>query len=400
MRVEIIEASGVGRGPTPGPTFGILSTYPPTACGLATFSAALATGLTAGGAEVRVVQVLDSTDRTATTASSVSSRGGRVVGELVNGSPASMATTIDLLDDCDVVVVQHEYGLYGGADGDEVVAIVRALRVPTIVIAHTVLVHPTAHQRSVLEDVVDAADVVVVMSAAAEARLCAGFRVDPTKVMTIPHGAAVPAPRAASSMSSRRPTLLTWGLVGPGKGIERVIDAVAGLQDLARKPRYMVAGRTHPKVLAAEGESYRNARIEQAWRAGVAGSITFDDSYRDVPSLTALIQDADVVVLPYDSTDQATSGVLVDAIAAGRPVVATAFPHAVELLASGAGVVVDHDDPAALTDALRVVLTEPGVAESMAAEAARLAPSLAWDVVSAAYIDLASRLLEDCAAYA
>ena len=107
---------------------------------------------------------------------------------------------------------------------------------------------------------------------------------------------------------------------------------------------------------------------------GSPSSVTFDADYRDVPSLTALIQSSKVVVLPYDSKDQVTSGVLVDAIAAGRPVVATAFPHAVELLSSGAGIVVDHDDPDAMALALRRILTRPELAASMAAEASRLAP--------------------------
>ncbi len=143
--------------------------------------------------------------------------------------------------------------------------------------------------------------------------------------------------------------------------------------------------------VARHGESYREARVEQSARLGVSDSVVFDDDYRDVASLTALIQSSAVVVLPYDSTEQATSGVLVDAIAAGRPVVATAFPHAVELLASGAGIVVSHDDPDALADALRRVLLEPGLAESMAAEASRIAPSLGWPVVAGAYLALAHR---------
>ena len=123
--------------------------------------------------------------------------------------------------------------------------------------------------------------------------------------------------------------------------------------------------------------------------------MSFDANYRDVPSLTALVQSSAVVVLPYDSTDQVTSGVLVDAIASGRPVVATAFPHAVELLASGAGIVVDHDDPDALASALLRLLTEPHLAATMAAEAARLAPQMAWPIVATAYLDLAHRLLAE-----
>ena len=113
-----------------------------------------------------------------------------------------------------------------------------------------------------------------------------------------------------------------------------------------------------------------NRRGAAAWRIRCA----LTRGYRSVSTLTALVQSAAVVVLPYDSTDQVTSGVLVDAIASGRPVVATAFPHAVELLDSGAGIVVGHDDPDALASALRRMLTQPRLAGAMAAEARRLAP--------------------------
>ena len=358
-------------------SFGILSTYPPTPCGLATFTAALANGLTANGADVSVVRISDGPPSTSTP----------VIGELVNGSPASVAACAELLNRSDVAVIQHEYGIYGGVDGDEVVDIIEGLRVPSIVIAHTILKDPTPHQRSVLEAVAALADQVVVMSEAAAQRLCRDFDVDRRKVTTVPHGATIPT--NTTVMRGGRPTLLTWGLLGPGKGIERVIEAMGSLNDVPGRPRYLVAGRTHPKVLAADGEAYRDARTEQARRSGVADSVCFDAGYRSVSTLTALVQSAAVVVLPYDSTDQVTSGVLVDAIASGRPVVATAFPHAVELLNSGAGIVVGHDDPDALASALRRILTQPRLAGAMAAEARRLAPEMAWPVVAGAYLKLA-----------
>ncbi len=363
------------------PSLGILSTHPPTLCGLATFSAALSERLAARGATVSVVRIADGD------VSAVPS----VVGELVNGSSPSVKATAEMLNETDVAIIQHEYGIYGGPDGDEVVQIMSGLRVPSIVVAHTVLKDPTAHQRSVLEAVMALADHVVVMSEAARQRLFAGFAVDPQKVTTIPHGAALPnvdgAPRAG------RPTILTWGLIGPGKGIERVIDAMPSLRDLANPPRYLIAGRTHPKVLAAQGEDYRERLIAQAERLDVAESVSFDAEYRSSEAVTALVQTAAVVVLPYDSRDQVTSGVLVDSIASGRPIVATAFPHAVEMLGTGAGTVVAHDDPDALVDALRRLLTDPQVADSMATEARGLAPTMAWPVVAAAYVALAQRLL-------
>ena len=366
-------------------SFGILSSYPPTPCGLATFSAALASGLSEHDIEVGLVRVVD--------AGGQRPQGDRVIGELINGSRSSVRASSEALNQGDVALVQHEYGLYGGDDGDEVLEILGALHVPSIVIAHTILTHPTPHQRSVLNDVVALADQVVVMSEAAHARLCDDFDVDASKVTTIAHGAAIPRARVAPD--SGPPIILTWGLIGPGKGIERVIEAMRSLHQLPTQPRYLVAGQTHPKVLAAHGESYRRDRMEQAERHGISSSVVFDADYRDVASLTALIQSSKVVVLPYDSKDQATSGVLVDAIAAGRPVVATAFPHAMELLSSGAGIVVDHDDPDAMAKALRRVLTRPELAASMAAEASRLAPRLGWSVVAGEYVHLADRLLSE-----
>ncbi|BBY00186.1 glycosyl transferase family 1 [Mycobacterium seoulense] len=315
----------------------------------------------------------------------------RIIGELVNGSAASIAACAELLNQSDVAVIQHEYGIYGGVDGAEVVGIIDRLRVPLILVAHAVPKDPTPHQRSLLELLAARADQVVVMSEAASRRLRRGFDIARHKIATIPYGATVPT--KPSCMRSGRPVVLTPGLLGPGDGIERVIEAMASLDDLPGRPRYVVAGRTDPNVLAADGEAYRNARIDQALRSGVADSVCFDTDCRNVPMLTELFQSAAVVVLPYDSTDQVTSSALVDAVASGRPVVATAFPHAVELLASGAGIVVAHDDPDALAGALRRVLTEPRLAGAMAAEARRLAPEMAWPNVARAYLRLAHRVL-------
>jgi glycosyltransferase involved in cell wall biosynthesis len=131
----------------------------------------------------------------------------------------------------------------------------------------------------------------------------------------------------------------------------------------------------------------------RAERAGVRPFVSFDAGYRGLDALAGLIGAATAVVLPYDSPDQVTSGVLVDAVAAGRPVIATAFPHAVELLASGAGLVVPRRDPEALAQAMRRVLTEPGLADDMAAEARRIAPALAWPAVARQYAMLGDDLL-------
>ncbi|ORW49742.1 glycosyl transferase family 1 [Mycobacterium parmense] len=377
----------VDQGCSDVPSFGILSTYPPTRCELARFSAALASWLSAHGADVSIVRVSDGTPSSST----------RVIGDLTNDSPASVSACTDLLNRSDVAVIQHQQGVYGGVDGDEVVGILDGLLVPSLVIAHSVLKSPTRRQRFVFEAIVARTNRVIVMSDVARERLCCGFDIDRRKVAVIAHGASVPA---TACVRGGRPTLLTCGLLRPGMGIERVIDAMASLRNLPGRPRYLVAGPTHPKVLAADGEAYREALIARALRGGVADSVCFDAGYRDGPTLTALVQAAAVVVLPYDSPDEVTSGALVDAVASGRPVVATAFPHALELLGSGAGIVVAQDDASALAAALRRVLTEPRLAGAMAAEARRLAPGMAWPVVAGAYLGLARRVRAQLRAWA
>jgi glycosyltransferase involved in cell wall biosynthesis len=318
-----------------------------------------------------------------------------VQASLGGGGLDGVAAALEVLNGTDVTIVQHEYGIYDGLDGDAVLAVLQGLRVPSIVVAHTVVPAPTANQRRILELVCDAADAVVIMTESARSRLLETFTVEPAKVSVIAHGAATPPQDALPRARSRRPRLLTWGLLGPGKGIEWAIDALAQLSDLRPRPDYLVAGATHPKVLASSGEAYRAMLTRRAWTSGSAPRISFDDTYRDLTSLNELISSANLVVLPYDSEDQVTSGVLVDAVAAGRPVVSTAFPHAVELLGSGAGLVVPQRDPAALASAIRAVLTDHSLAAGMAAEARRLAPSLAWTAVAGQYHALASTLLAE-----
>ena len=366
--------------------FGFVSTYPPTRCGLATFSASLRGALVGrlgdSGPVVRLVETAEPRP------------AEEVVAQLVMGDAASLHRAAARLNACDVVIVQHEYGVYGGRDGDEVVTLLDAVCVPSIVVLHTVRDDPSMYQRVVLESVVARASAVVVMTQEGFDRLVGGYEVDPAKVEIIGHGAPDGAGSSASvTFRSAQFTVLTWGLLGPGKGIEWAIDAMALLDDLRPTPRYVVAGQTHPKVRQREGEAYRDALLARVRRRGLQATVSLDGQYRDPAALAALVGSADVVLLPYDSTDQVTSGVLIEAVGAGKPVVATRFPHARELLGGGAGLVVPHRDPAAIAAALRSLVTSRGLAASMASVAAASAPQLRWSAVAAQYRELSARLI-------
>ncbi len=364
-------------------SYALLSTYPPTQCGLATFTSALLAHLPEPGDRVVVVRVLDEP---------APRPSPEVVQNLVAGSAASAAAAADALNSFDVVIVQHEYGIYGGPDGQDVVALLEALYVPCIVVLHTVLAHPTPRQRAILDRVIGAASAVVTMTQTARSRLLDIYGTRPERVFVIPHGAADNRVAASSPPAASRPRILTWGLLGPGKGIEHAIDAMAILADRGLSVRYQVAGQTHPRVLDREGEAYRRALEARARTRRVADRVHFDGRFLPADALARLIHAADVVLLPYDSLEQVTSGVLIEAVTAGKPVVSTGFPHAVELLGGGAGLLVDRQDPAGIALALQRVLIEPGLAKRMSRHSAELAPQLLWSAVASSYRDLAVAL--------
>jgi glycosyltransferase involved in cell wall biosynthesis len=351
---------------------------------LASFSAALRKHL---GARVDVVRVVDEpTPRTSPD----------IVAHLVNGSATSTVAAAQRLNGYDVVIVQHEYGIFGGPDGIDVLDLIDRLKVPTVVVLHTVLEAPSARQRDILTRLIGAADAVVTMTRTARQRLIDLYDADPTAIRTIPHGAVNHHKQAGGRVTGARPLVLTWGLLGPGKGIEWAIEALPGLRDL--NPRYLVLGTTHPRVLEREGDAYRDSLARRARELGVSDLFELDGSYLPVSDLFDVVSSADLVLLPYDSREQVTSGVLIEAVAAGRPVVSTAFPHAVELLTDGAGLLVPQGDSAALGAAVRRVLTEPGLAEQMAARAAVEAPALLWGAVAERYSALAEDLCAEALA--
>ena len=256
-------------------TYGFLSTYPPTQCGLATFNAALAAHLNAASGGGGVVRLLAGDDAEAGQPVATDRSTPRVVHTWKTDHAGGWAGATNALNRFDVAVVQHEYGIYPGNDGDEVLPLLRGLKVPSIVVLHTVLTTPSPLQKSVLERIVAAADAVVTMTDTARRRLTEGYRVDARKITVIPHGAGshTSAPRDRHD----RPHLLTWGLLGPGKGIEWALRALAQLQDLDPAPIYTVAGRTHPKVLEQFGDVYRDGLKWQAADLGVADAVRWDD---------------------------------------------------------------------------------------------------------------------------
>jgi len=358
----------------------MVSTFPPTQCGIATFAESLARALTQAGAVIDIVDLPGSPGAPPHDTILHRHRG-----------KSDLPVTARLLNSFDVVVLQHEFGIWDGHDGHGIVDLLGAVSSPVITVLHTVPAVARGGQRRALQRILDLSDAVVVLSHSAQRRLSDDFAVRPGTMTMIPHGAtALWHLRRASNEGRHR--ILTWGLLGQGKGVEWGIRAMALLRDRGIDGEYVIAGATHPNVRRHEGEAYRSSLGDLARRLGVARHVSFADDYLSDAGLTRLIRESSVFLLPYDSREQITSGVLVEAIAAGGPVVATRFPHAAELLGDGTGVLVDHQDPLAMANAMEHVLRDGEASERMRERSRSLAAGLAWEQVGMDYLTLARRL--------
>ena len=367
--------------PLTSPRFLFVSTYPPTRCGIATFTESLIGGLArirGGTIDTGVIRMVTEWDVSI-------SLDPEIVAETDVATPDWAVPIETWCKGFDLLWIQHEFGIFGADDGGSVLDLCRRSPLPVATTLHTVMVSPSDRQRTIIERLGDASEVVVVMSKQAQRRLIESYDIDGEKVQVVPHGSQFSPRRRHSEHRLSRPTIVNWGLIGPGKGLETAIRALALLRHLGSPPRLVIRGATHPNVKRREGEAYRDGLVDLIGELGLQRSVVMSDEYLTPTELESLIHSADMALIPYDTIEQVTSGVLVDAIGAGLPVVATAFPHSLELLSSGAGRVVPQQNPKAMAAAIEALLTDPSAMADAGDEAMRVGRDFAWPRVAFKY---------------
>lgn len=272
---------------------------------------------------------------------------------------------------------------------------VRALTIPAVATLHTVLQHPTPRQRTILTELVERADVTVVMSRSAAILLESAYGVDARRVEVIPHGVPElplvdPGDVKARLGVDGRDIILSFGLLGPGKGYELALDALPAIAAARPNVTYVVVGATHPELLRSEGEAYRDTLVKQVTRLGMEDHVRFVDRYVGRQELMQWLQAADVFVTPYPNLDQIVSGTLSYAMGAGRTVVSTPYAYAAELLADGRGILVEPGSPSGLAIAITTILSDDALRRATGRRAYEHTRGMVWSAVGAQYSRLFS----------
>jgi glycosyltransferase involved in cell wall biosynthesis len=300
----------------------------------------------------------------------------------------------------DLVCVQHEFGIYGGPAGRNLLALLRDLRSPIIITLHTVLQNPDRHQEAVMRELIRLSSRLVVMTAQTERLLLERYGAPPDKVDRIAHG--IPDTAWVQPELCKEPfgvegrlVLLTFGLLSPGKGIEVALKAMPEIVKRFPDVVYIVLGATHPHLVRDHGEAYRLSLESLAEDLGVSDHVIFYNRFVELDELTEFIAAADIYVTPYLNEAQAVSGTLAYAFGCGKPVVSTPYWHARELLENGKGTLVPFGDSQAIAEAVNSLLGSATDRESMARQAYQIGRSMLWSRSAEHYGDAFERALAD-----
>ncbi|MGH7661179.1 MAG: glycosyltransferase family 4 protein [Vulcanimicrobiaceae bacterium] len=370
-----------------------MGSYPPRECGIATFTR----------------DTVDSFDQRFDTKSeivAIDEPGGEmriyppeVVARLVEEDRSSYADVAAIVNahPCELFNVQHEYGLFGGEDGEWFVDMLADLTKPTVVTLHTVLPEPNDHHRAVAQAICRRSTAVVVLSQTGKDILTQRYGVAPEKIHVIHHGVpdvpfrSTDTAKAAFGIGQRM-VISTFGLISRGKGLEFAIEAMRKVVKSHPEALYLVLGQTHPVVRRHEGESYRESLTSIVAEHGLRNNVQFVDRYLDFPELVEYLQATDIYLTPYLNPTQIVSGTLAYALGMGKAVVSTPYLYAEELLSHHRGFLVPFREPEPIANAVIALLDDPALRRATERRAYRFGRKMTWPNVSFAYGKLFAQL--------
>ncbi len=357
----------------------LIGNHLPRRCGIATYTTDVAQAIAHRYPEIRVdIWAMNDAGKSY-------AYPDHLAGTIEQDDPAAYLTAARAItaSGADMVWIQHEFGIFGGSAGDNILALIDRMTVPVAVAMHSVLAEPNRDQRRVTRALVDRCETIIVMAEAAREILIETYCADPDQVIVIPHGIpdrpfTTTAPMKAKLGFAGRDLILTFGLLSPGKGIETMIAAMPDIVAQNPKALYLVLGATHPHCIARSGEAYRDSLFALADDLGVAQHVRFIDAFFETDDVLNYLAAADIYVTPYLNPAQVTSGTLAYAVGLGKPIVSTPYVHARELLGTGLGHLVDFGDSLGFAKAINGLFANPGAMMTMRKQTYSLGRTMIW----------------------
>ena len=314
------------------------------------------------------------------------------------------ATDFLNLNQIDMVILQHEYGIFGGKDGVHIIHMLKNLKIPTIITLHTVLSKPSGEQRAIIQELAKYSQKFVVMAHKAKEILNDIYKIPNSMISIIAHGIPdIPFVdpyfyKDKFGLEDKR-VILTFGLIGPSKGIEFMIEALPKIIKKHNNTIYIILGVTHPSLLRTHGEEYRHFLLRKVKNLDLEDYVQFHNKFVDIEILTEYLIATDIYMTPYLSKEQITSGTLAYAVGAGNAVVSTPYLYAEELLANGRGRLVPFRDSESISEEINELLSNEHKRNTIRKKAYLHGRAMVWKEVAERYLRIVGEVFEQRTAY-
>ncbi|MEK6647245.1 MAG: glycosyltransferase [Candidatus Firestonebacteria bacterium] len=372
---------------------GYVASYPPRRCGIATFTADLVNAVAKFNPlnKAEIIPVIDD--------GSSYEYGSSIQCKIIQSDFQSYVKAADYINklDLNLVNIQHEFGLFGGEEGEYIIPFIEKIKKPIVVTLHTVLSEPSAKMKKVVHDIGKYSDAIVVLVGYAAKLLIQQYGLKPSKIFVIPHGVPelhfYPPERVKKILGLENKIVLsTFGLINKGKGIEYAIEAIPKIINEHPNILYLILGATHPQVKRQEGENYRELLENRVKELKLEEYVQFQNRFLPYDELIKYLIATDIYIIPYLQMEQISSGTLAYAIGAGRATVSTPFIYAREMLANNRGLLVPFKDSDSIALAVNQILGDVNFKNTIQRNAYKLGRHMIWINVGKEYVKLFRRI--------
>jgi glycosyltransferase involved in cell wall biosynthesis len=375
----------------------IVSSYPPRECGIATYSQDLFNAIKEKFENSFSLKIcaLENKDSNYSYPEEVK----YILNTTDYLQYTKMAERINADEKIKMVFIQHEFGLFEGSYGENILYFLHTLKKPIVIAFHTVLPNPDHKRKQIIKSIAAISKNIVVMTHNSHDILQKDYDVPSEKISVIHHGTHLVASSDKKSLKAKynlkqKNILSTFGLLSSGKCIETALDALPAIVEKFPDTLYCIIGITHPTVVKNEGEKYREFLKEKINQLGIKKNVRFINKYLSLDELLEFLQITDIYFFTSKDPNQAVSGTLSYAMGCSCAVISTPIPHAKEMLKGDAGIIVDFKNPDQLSQSAINLLSDPEMKRRISLNALHKIHSTSWQNSAVAHAKLFAKTID------
>lgn len=372
-----------------------LSTFPPTQCGIATYTQDTIKGITdvfGKSIACEICELVKEPKENPTQAFTLNTNNREEY--------AKVAAEINDDESVKLVHIQHEFGLFGGNYGDHLLDFLNVINKPVTFTFHTVLPNPNNELKTFVKLLLSYSNSVFVMTHRSEEILINDYNIQKETITTISHGTHVVVYEAPETAKAKfgiedKKVLSTFGLLGEGKNIETGLRALGKIVEHTPNALYLIIGRTHPNLIIDGVDTYREKLEAIVNELDLHNNVRFINQYLETEELLSYLQATDIYMFTSKDPNQAVSGTFSYAMSCACPIVASKIPHTKEVLTEDSGILVDIGDAEQFADAAIKLLSDEELREEMGKNAFRKTRASSWENIAIAHINTYKKLIDD-----